>query len=53
MVLSTIVLVVSTLTLAFCRGIAAFVVDLFGVGAGDWDTERQRAVRVLSITALG
>ncbi|KAF8640148.1 hypothetical protein AX17_001384 [Amanita inopinata Kibby_2008] len=49
-VLSTIALVVSTLTLAYCQGLAAFFVDLFGVGAGDWDEERNKRV---SSTAIG
>jgi solute carrier family 45 protein 1/2/4 len=48
--LSTGVLVLSTLTLAYCEVIAAFVVDLFGVGAGDWDAKRTR---LAANTAIG
>jgi solute carrier family 45, member 1/2/4 len=40
-VLSTVVLVVSTLVLAYCQGIAAVFVDLFRGGVGDWDPERN------------
>ncbi|KAI0732995.1 major facilitator superfamily domain-containing protein [Fomitopsis betulina] len=35
--MSTVVLAVSTLTLAYCQQIAAFLVDLLGSGAGSWD----------------
>ncbi|KAK0490841.1 hypothetical protein IW261DRAFT_1556007 [Armillaria novae-zelandiae] len=38
---STVVLVLTTLVLAYCEAIAAFFVDLFGVGAGDWDEQRR------------
>ncbi|KDQ64622.1 hypothetical protein JAAARDRAFT_28261 [Jaapia argillacea MUCL 33604] len=47
---STIVLVVSTLTLAYCQDLAAFIVDLLGGGAGDWDPKR---VKQVSNTAIG
>lgn len=47
---STIVLVVSTLTLAYCKEIAGFLVDLFGGGQGDWDPKRSYYV---SNTAIG
>lgn len=43
-VLSTVALVVSTAALAYCDSMAAFFVDLFGGGAGDWDPERQKQV---------
>jgi hypothetical protein len=43
-VTSTIVLVFSTLALAYCQSIAAFFVDLFGGGLGDWDPERMKQV---------
>ncbi|KAI0650349.1 MFS general substrate transporter [Trametes meyenii] len=43
-VLSTVVLVISTLTLAYCREIAAFFVDLFGGGAGSWDPKYGKTV---------
>ncbi|KAF8630339.1 hypothetical protein AX15_002989 [Amanita polypyramis BW_CC] len=49
-VLSTVALVLSTLTLAYCQGLAAVFVDLFGVGAGDWDQARNERV---SSTAIG
>ena len=43
-------LVVSTLTLAYCKQLAAFLVDLFGGGQGDWDPERANYI---SDTAIG
>ncbi|KAI0638097.1 MFS general substrate transporter [Trametes polyzona] len=49
-VTSTIVLVVSTLTLAYCREIAGFFVDLFGYGAGSWDPKYTKRV---TDTAIG
>ncbi|KAH9482373.1 General alpha-glucoside permease [Psilocybe cubensis] len=48
--LSTVALVISTLTLAYCQEIAAFCVDVLGVGAGDWAERRQN---VLKWTAIG
>lgn len=48
--LSTIALVISTLTLAYCQEIAAFFVDLLGVGEGDWDEKRNDKA---SSTAIG
>ena len=39
-VLSTVALVVSTLTLAYCQNLANFFVDLAGVGPGDWSEQR-------------
>lgn len=39
--LSTVALVVSTLALAYCQELADFVVDIFAVGAGDWDEKRK------------
>jgi len=47
---STVVLVVSTLTLAYCKQIAAVLVDLFEGGEGDWDPER---VGYVGNTAIG
>jgi hypothetical protein len=44
--LSTIALVISTLTLAYCQEIAAFFVDSLGVGEGDWDEKRNDKVRL-------
>ncbi|KAF8974437.1 hypothetical protein BDZ97DRAFT_1646725 [Flammula alnicola] len=49
-VISTVALVISTITLAYCNELAAFFVDLFGVGAGDW-TERRNDL--LKWTAIG
>lgn len=43
-------LVVSTLTLAYCKELSAFFVDLFGGGQGDWDPKRDDYV---SGTAIG
>ena len=43
-------LVVSTLTLAYCKPLAAFFVDVFGGGQGDWDPQRSHYV---SNTAIG
>ncbi|KAJ7682661.1 hypothetical protein DFH06DRAFT_972053 [Mycena polygramma] len=40
-VLSTVALIVSTLTLAYCEALAGLIVDLFDVGAGDWDEKRK------------
>ncbi|KAK0498608.1 hypothetical protein EDD18DRAFT_1158376 [Armillaria luteobubalina] len=46
---STVVLVLTTLVLAYCEAIAAFFVDLFGVGAGDWDEQRNIQVANVAI----
>lgn len=46
-ILSTVALVISTLTLAYCEELAAFFVDLIGVGAGDWDEKRNKQVSYL------
>lgn len=43
-VTSTLALVVSTVTLAYCKDIAGFFVDLFGVGEGSWDPQRNKTV---------
>ena len=43
-ILSTVALVISTFTLAYCQELAAFIVDIFAVGAGDWDKERNKRV---------
>lgn len=42
--LSTAVLMVSTLTLAYCQDIASFFVDFFHIGAGDWDPKQHKQV---------
>lgn len=42
---STLLLCISTLVLAYCKEIAAFFVDLFGGGLGDWDPKRKAQVR--------
>ncbi|KAI9466869.1 MFS general substrate transporter [Lactarius psammicola] len=47
--LSTVVLVVSTLTLAYCQDIASFFVDLFRTGAGDWDPKQRRQASSVAI----
>jgi solute carrier family 45 protein 1/2/4 len=47
--LSTIALVISTLVLAYCQEIAAVLVDLFGVGAGDWSEKRREQAKALAI----
>ena len=43
-ILSTAALVISTLTLAYCQELASIMVDLLGVGAGDWDEKRNKRV---------
>lgn len=43
--LSTAALIVATSALAYCKSIAAFFVDLYGGGFGDWDPERAKQVR--------
>ncbi|KAI9066740.1 MFS general substrate transporter [Trametes sanguinea] len=48
-VTSTIVLVISTLTIAYCREIAAFFVDLLGGGAGSWDPKYGKSVQNTAI----
>ncbi|KAI0347164.1 MFS general substrate transporter [Trametopsis cervina] len=48
-VLSTIVLVVSTFTLAYCQDLAAFFVDLFGGGKGSWDPQWTKDVKNTAI----
>ena len=47
---STAVLVISTLILAYCKQLAAFLVDLFEGGQGDWDPKR---VDYIANTAIG
>ncbi|KAJ7590853.1 hypothetical protein C8J56DRAFT_781752 [Mycena floridula] len=46
---STIVLLVVTLVLAYCEALATFFVDLFNVGAGDWDEKRNKRVANVAI----
>ncbi|CDO71304.1 hypothetical protein BN946_scf184908.g61 [Trametes cinnabarina] len=48
-VTSTIVLVISTLTIAYCREIAALFVDLLGGGAGSWDPKYAKSVQNTAI----
>ncbi|RPD67263.1 MFS general substrate transporter [Lentinus tigrinus ALCF2SS1-7] len=48
-VLSTFALVISTLTLAYCREIATFFVDLLGSSAGSWDPKYIKAVQDTAI----
>ncbi|KAF8165226.1 major facilitator superfamily domain-containing protein [Crassisporium funariophilum] len=47
--LSTAALVISTLTLAYCKELAAFFVDLAAVGDGDWTEKRADRVSSTSI----
>ncbi|KAH6915329.1 major facilitator superfamily domain-containing protein [Coprinopsis sp. MPI-PUGE-AT-0042] len=49
-VLSTTALVIATLVLAYCEPLAAFFVDIFAVGEGDWD---QRRNQIVKNTAIG
>ncbi|KDR83615.1 hypothetical protein GALMADRAFT_235899 [Galerina marginata CBS 339.88] len=46
---STIALVVSTITLAYCQELSQFFVDLLGVGDGDWTERRNIIVKWTSI----
>ncbi|KAG6854846.1 hypothetical protein C0991_012036 [Blastosporella zonata] len=48
-ILSTVALVISTFTLAYCENLAGIIVDLVGVGAGDWDEERKKKVNNIAI----
>ncbi|KAH9918249.1 MFS general substrate transporter [Epithele typhae] len=49
-VTSTAVLVISTLTIAYCREIASFFVnDVFGGGGGSWDPENKQRVHDTAI----
>ncbi|KAF8897661.1 major facilitator superfamily domain-containing protein [Infundibulicybe gibba] len=50
--LSTVALVISTFTLAYCVEIAKLLVDAVGVGVGDWDEERNRQVNNTAIASL-
>ncbi|KAF5364199.1 hypothetical protein D9756_000488 [Leucocoprinus leucothites] len=52
-ILSTVALVISTLTLAYCIPLAELWVDLFAVGSGDWDeTRKDKANNVAIIFAV-
>lgn len=44
-ILSTVALVISTFTLAYCKELAEFFVDFIGVGVGDWAEKRIDKVR--------
>lgn len=44
--MSTVVLVISMLSLAYCQALAALLVDILGIGAGDWDERRNERVSV-------
>ncbi|EJF61160.1 MFS general substrate transporter [Dichomitus squalens LYAD-421 SS1] len=48
-VLSTAVLVFSTLTIAYCREIASFFVDMLGHYAGSWDPKYGKTVQDTAI----
>ncbi|KAI6003738.1 MFS general substrate transporter [Pisolithus albus] len=47
--LSTAALVAAILGLAYCASMAAFLVDLYGGGFGDWDPERDKQVTNVAI----
>ncbi|KAG6830831.1 hypothetical protein H0H92_014483 [Tricholoma furcatifolium] len=48
-ILSTIALVISTFTLAYCEPLAKLIVDVLNVGVGDWDDERKRQANNIAI----
>ncbi|KAG5651968.1 hypothetical protein H0H81_006783 [Sphagnurus paluster] len=48
-ILSTIALVISTLTLAYCQELANILVDVLGAGLGDWDDIRKEQAKNLAI----
>ncbi|KAL4242080.1 MFS general substrate transporter [Abortiporus biennis] len=48
-VLSTIVLVFSTITLAYCEVFAGVFVDMIGAGEGSWDPKRNKDVKSTAI----
>lgn len=48
-VTSTFALVISTLTIAYCREIASFFVDVLGGGAGSWDPKYSKTVQNTAI----
>ncbi|KAI0251256.1 MFS general substrate transporter [Lactifluus subvellereus] len=48
-VLSTAALLLSTLSLAYCQEISAFFVDVFRIGAGDWDPKQRRQASNVAI----
>lgn len=50
--LSTIALVISTFTLAYCRELASFFVDLFGAHGGDWTERRAQLVSEIMFAAI-
>ncbi|KAK7060524.1 hypothetical protein VNI00_001290 [Paramarasmius palmivorus] len=49
-VTATVALVISTFVLAYCEALADLFVDLFRVGAGDWDERRKK---LAANTAIG
>ncbi|BEI80167.1 hypothetical protein CcaverHIS002_0106960 [Cutaneotrichosporon cavernicola] len=49
-VASTILLVISTLGLAFTEPVAKAIVDIFGGGQGDWDPRHGRLVKLTAIS---
>lgn len=51
-VLSTVVLVVSTFTLAYCQDLAALFVDMVGGGKGSWDPQWKKDVSPLYVTTV-
>ena len=44
-IISTVALVISTFTLAYCQELAKFIVNLIGVGEGDWTEKYINRVR--------
>lgn len=48
-ILSSVALVISTLVLAYCVQLSRFLVDILGVGQGDWDTHRERQAKNTAI----
>ncbi|KAL0949413.1 hypothetical protein HGRIS_009474 [Hohenbuehelia grisea] len=48
-VLSTLVLVIATFSLAYCEPFARLFVDLLGVGDGDWDEKRKHKANNIAI----
>ncbi|CAO1614177.1 unnamed protein product [Parajaminaea phylloscopi] len=50
---STVVILISTLLLAYVTPIAEFIVDFLGIGLADWDPVRQRNVHsTIQVTAV-
>ena len=56
MIISAFILCLSTLALAFVRPIAFFLIDILGVGLGDWDPKRNKVAdhttQMISVVAF-